>query len=147
VAVRRLVGAKYWEPDESFVQSFNDLAQPIFADNDRPLPVVCFGQWGGQAPETWRRTGKTLDLIYLCGGGVVAHPAGPASGVLAVQHAWQTAVAGVSLEDYAMDHSELGQSLVKFGGAAVKVTEGVTAFRSRNAGHRDRAQRGELESN
>jgi hypothetical protein len=80
------------------------VAQPIFTDNDRPLPVVCSGQWGGQAPETWQRTGKTLDLMYLCGGGVVAHRAGPASGVLAVQQAWQAAVAGVSLEDYAKGH-------------------------------------------
>ena len=115
------IGAKYWEPDESFVRSFNDLAQPIFADNDRPLPVVCSGQWGGQAPETWRRTGRTLDLMYLCGGGLVSHPGGPASGVLAVQQAWQAAVAGVSLEDYAKDHPELAQSLVKFGGRREKV--------------------------
>ena len=62
--------------------------------------------------------------MYLCGGGVVAHPAGPASGILAVQQAWQAAVAGVSLEDYAKDHSELAQSLVKFGGATVKGNSG-----------------------
>jgi 3-oxoisoapionate-4-phosphate decarboxylase len=109
------IGAKYWEPDESFVKSFGDLAQPIFADSDRPLPVVCSGQWGGQAPETWSRTGRTLDLMYLCGGGVVSHPDGPASGVLAVQQAWQAAVAGVPLEEYAKDHPELAQSLAKFG--------------------------------
>ena len=119
------IGAKYWEPDDSFVQSFHDLVQPIFSDKDCPLPVVCSGQWGGQAPETWRRTGRTLDLMYLCGGGVVAHPAGPASGVLAVQQAWQAAVAGVSLEEYAKDHSELAQSLVKFGGTAVKGNSGL----------------------
>jgi ribulose-bisphosphate carboxylase large chain len=117
------IAAKYWEPDESFVKSFNDLAKPLFTDNDRPLPVVCSGQWGGQAPETWRRTGGTLDLMYLCGGGVVSHPGGPASGVLAVQQAWQAAVEGVTLEDYAKHHPELAQSLVKFGGHREKVAE------------------------
>jgi ribulose 1,5-bisphosphate carboxylase large subunit-like protein len=114
------IGAKYWEPDESFVRSFHDLAQPIFADQDRPLPVVCSGKWGGQAPGTWRRTGRTLDLMYLCRGGVVSHPGGPAAGVLAVQQAWQAAVAGVHLEDYAKEHPELAQSLAKFGGRGEK---------------------------
>lgn len=110
------IGAKYWEPDDSFVRSFGDVSRPIFGDGDRPLPVVCSGQWGGQAPETWRRTGKTLDLMYLCGGGVVAHPSGPAAGVRAVRQAWEAAAAEIPLETYAQTHPELAQSLAKFGG-------------------------------
>ena len=54
---------------------------PLFDTADCPLPVVGSGQWGGQAPETFRRTGQTLDLLYLCGGGIVSHPGGPAAGV------------------------------------------------------------------
>ena len=45
------IRAKYWEPDESFVRSFFDCMTPIFSPADRPLPVVCSGQWGGQAVE------------------------------------------------------------------------------------------------
>ena len=56
------IGAKYWEPDESFVRSFRALQQPLFSQNDRPLPVAGSGQWGGQAPETFARTGRTQDL-------------------------------------------------------------------------------------
>ena len=41
------------------------------------MPVVSSGQWGGQAPETFRQT-KTLDVMYLAGGGIIAHPGGPA---------------------------------------------------------------------
>jgi 3-oxoisoapionate-4-phosphate decarboxylase len=111
------IGAKYWEPDDSFVRSFHALREPLFSPGDRPLPVAGSGQWGGQAPETFARTGRTQDLMYLCGGGVVSHPGGPASGVRAVRQAWEAAVAGIPLETYARDHHELAQSIARFGGA------------------------------
>ena len=111
------IGAKYWEPDDSFVRSFEALRQPLFSPSDRPLPVAGSGQWGGQAPETFARTGRTQDLLYLCGGGVVSHPGGPAAGVRVVRQAWEAAVAGIPLEAYARDHRELAQSIAKFGGA------------------------------
>ncbi len=109
------IGSKYWEPDDSFVRSFKAVSTPLFSPQDCPMPVVCSGQWGGQAPETYARTGRTLDLLYLCGGGIVSHPSGPAAGVVAVQQAWQAAVEGIPLETYARTHSELKQSIEKFG--------------------------------
>lgn len=109
------IRAKYWEPDESFVRSFHDVMTPIFDPADRPLPVVCSGQWGGQAVETYDRTGRTLDLMYLGGGGIHGHPQGPAAGVRAIRQAWEAAEAGVSLAAYARDHAELAASLEKFG--------------------------------
>ncbi len=111
------IGAKYWEPDDSFVRSFEALRESLFSPRDRPLPVAGSGQWGGQAPETFARTGRTQDLLYLCGGGVVSHPGGPAAGVRAVKQAWEAAVAGIPLDVYARDHRELAQSIAKFGGA------------------------------
>jgi ribulose-bisphosphate carboxylase large chain len=112
------IGAKYWEPDESFVRSFQACRTPLFSDADRPLPVVGSGQWGGQAPETYARTGQTIDLLYLCGGGIVGHPGGVGAGVRAVRQAWEATVAGIPLETYAADHPELAQSLAKFGASA-----------------------------
>lgn len=109
------IGAKYWEPDDSFVQSFHDCMTPIFSDADRPLPVVCSGQWGGQAVETYRRTGQTLDLMYLGGGGIHGHPMGPAAGIRAIRQAWEAAEYGLELADYAKVHPELAASLKKFG--------------------------------
>ena len=109
------IRVKYWEPDDSFVRSFAAVTTPLFSPQDRAMPVVCSGQWGGQAPDTFARTGGTTDLMYLCGGGVVSHPGGPAAGVKAVQQAWAATVAGVPLEVYAREHRELAQSLAKFG--------------------------------
>ncbi|KQV34510.1 3-oxo-isoapionate-4-phosphate decarboxylase OiaX [Rhizobium sp. Root1204] len=112
------IGVKYWEPDDSFVESFKAVTTPLFDQSDCALPVAGSGQWGGQAPETYRRTGRTTDLLYLCGGGIVSHPNGPAAGVHAVQQAWQAAVADIPLETYAKDHPELAASIQKFGSAS-----------------------------
>ncbi|GGD98094.1 ribulose-bisphosphate carboxylase [Aureimonas endophytica] len=108
------IRVKYWEPDESFVRSFKALQQPIFSPDDRPLPVVGSGQWGGQAPDTYAATGGSTDLLYLCGGGVVSHPGGPAAGVRAVRQAWEAAVAGIDLGIYATDHPDLARAIEKF---------------------------------
>lgn len=109
------IRAKYWEPDESFVRSFKDVMTPMFSDADRPLPVVGSGQWGGQAVDTFRQTGRTLDLMYLAGGGVHGHPMGIAAGVKAIRQAWDSADADIELADYAKDHPELAASLAKWG--------------------------------
>jgi ribulose-bisphosphate carboxylase large chain len=109
------IRAKYWEPDESFVRSFHDCMTPIFSEADRPLPVVCSGQWGGQAVETYERTGRTLDLMYLGGGGIHGHPMGPAAGVAATRQAWDAAAAGISLEQQAQAHPELAAAIARFG--------------------------------
>jgi ribulose 1,5-bisphosphate carboxylase large subunit-like protein len=108
------IRVKYWEPNDSFVKSFEAVSTPLFSKDDCPLPVVGSGQWGGQAPETYARTGQSTDLLYLCGGGIVSHPGGAGAGVRAVKQAWEATVAGITLEEYAKDHPELAQSLEKF---------------------------------
>jgi len=108
------IASKYWEPDDSFIRSFKAVTTPMFSPEDCALPVACSGQWGGQAPETYRRTGRTVDLLYLCGGGIVSHPDGPGAGVRAVTQAWQAAVEGIPLPEFAKDHAELARSIEKF---------------------------------
>ncbi|WP_419759858.1 3-oxo-isoapionate-4-phosphate decarboxylase OiaX [Acidisoma sp.] len=109
------IGAKYWEPDDSFVRSFHDCMTPLLDESDRALPVIGSGQWGGQAPETFARNGGSVDLLYLGGGGIMGHPGGPGAGVRAITQAWEAAVAGIALEEHARDHRELAQSIEAFG--------------------------------
>jgi ribulose-bisphosphate carboxylase large chain len=104
---------KFWEPDDSVVRSIKALLTPMFGDY-RAMPVVSSGQWGGQAPETYRLT-QTLDLMYLAGGGIMAHPSGPAAGLRGMQQAWEAAIKGVPLHEYALTHPELRQTIDKFG--------------------------------
>ncbi len=120
----RLVGAdqlhvnglanKFWEPDDSVIRSIKACMTPMFRADDTALPVVSSGQWGGQAPDTLRAT-QTTDLLYLAGGGILAHPLGPAAGVLSLQQAWEAAIAGIPLGTYALEHPELRATLAKFG--------------------------------
>ncbi len=105
---------KFWESDDSVVKSIKTCLTPMFGKDDRVVPVISSGQWGGQAPETYQRT-RTVDVMYLAGGGIMAHPGGPAAGLTAIRQAWEAAVEGVPLEKYAEDHLELMRSLEKFG--------------------------------
>jgi ribulose-bisphosphate carboxylase large chain len=105
---------KFWESDDSVVRSIEACLSP-FLGGYSILPVVSSGQWGGQAPETYRRT-KTVDLLYMAGGGIMAHPDGPAGGVTALRQAWQAAVDGLSVEEAAGKYPEFAKSVKKFGG-------------------------------
>ncbi|OQP59801.1 ribulose-bisphosphate carboxylase large subunit family protein [Niastella populi] len=104
---------KFWESDDSVVASIKACLQPFY-DHESLLPVVSSGQWGGQAPETWRRT-HTTDLLYMAGGGIMAHPMGAAAGVVALQQAWQAAVDGLSVEEAAAKYKEFAESVKQFG--------------------------------
>ena len=106
---------KFWESDDSVVRSIQCCLSP-FLKNTSVLPVVSSGQWGGQAFETYRRT-QTTDLLYMAGGGIMAHPFGPEGGVKALHQAWDAAVKGYSLEEAARMHPEFGASVEKFGKA------------------------------
>jgi ribulose-bisphosphate carboxylase large chain len=131
------IANKFWESDDSVVRSMEACARPLFArrgcvrenaaDTDLPcshehrhefsvLPVVSSGQWGGQACETYRRT-KTVDLLYMAGGGIAAHPDGPAAGVRSLQKWWEAAVEGLTMEQAAAKYPELQKSVEKFGKA------------------------------
>jgi len=104
---------KFWESDDSVVRSIEACQKPLFGGYS-VLPVVSSGQWGGQAPETYKRT-QTLDLLYMAGGGIMAHPGGPAAGVTALHQAWQGAVQGLTVTETASKYPEFALSVDKFG--------------------------------
>jgi ribulose-bisphosphate carboxylase large chain len=104
---------KFWESDDSVVASIEACLTKMF-DHKTVLPVVSSGQWGGQAFETYRRT-KAVDLLYMAGGGIMAHPMGAAAGVVALQQAWKAAVDGLTLEEAAKQYKEFAAAVEKFG--------------------------------
>lgn len=105
---------KFWESDDSVVSSIEACLTPLF-EQPNVLPVVSSGQWGGQAFETWRRT-QTTDLLYMAGGGIMAHPMGPAAGVTALRQAWQAAVDGLDSQQAQTIYPEFAKAVEKFGG-------------------------------
>jgi ribulose-bisphosphate carboxylase large chain len=95
------------------VRSIEACLAPL-RGGDPILPVVSSGQWGGQALETYRRTGS-VDLLYLAGGGILAHPDGPAAGARALRTWWDAAVERLSLDQAIRKYPELATSLATFG--------------------------------
>jgi ribulose-bisphosphate carboxylase large chain len=78
------------------------------------MAVLSSGQWAGQAVDTYEAIGN-MDLMYLCGGGIVSHPSGMTAGVKSLQQAWSAAASGISLANYAQGHTELREALDFFG--------------------------------
>src|SRR5882724_2433981 len=94
---------KFCESDESVIASARECLTPMFTGAGRGceiMPVFSSGQSARQAPDTFRALGST-DLIYACGGGIMAHPGGVAAGVRSLQQAWEAALEGVPLAQYA----------------------------------------------
>jgi len=105
---------KFWEPDDSVVKSARGVLTPLFEDKPMvAMPVLSSAQWAGQAADSYARI-QSLDVMYVCGAGIIAHPSGVAAGVKSVQQAWQAAAEGISLEAYAKDHTELAQALAHY---------------------------------
>lgn len=107
---------KFSEEDDSVIASARACLAPLFPDKPCPImPVFSSGQTVRQAPGTWQALGST-DLIFAAGGGIMAHPAGPAAGVAALREAWEAAVGGVPLADHARTRPALAQALEAYGG-------------------------------
>ena len=107
---------KFCEDDASVIASARECLTPMFPaplPGCEIVPVFSSGQSAAQAPDTYRALGST-DLIYACGGGLVAHPDGIAAGVRSLHQAWEAAVSGVPLDNYARTHPELRHALRKF---------------------------------
>lgn len=109
---------KFCEENDSVIASARECLTPMF-DPPHPgceiMPVFSSGQSARQAAPTFAALGS-VDCIFAAGGGILAHPAGPAAGVRALRQAWDAAVAGVAVSDAARDAPELAAALGAFGG-------------------------------
>lgn len=104
---------KFCESDESVIASARECLKPMLGGYT-VLPVFSSGQWAGQAPDTYAALGS-LDLLYLAGGGIMAHPDGPVAGVASLREGWEAALAGIPLEEYARTHPALRGALAMYG--------------------------------
>lgn len=83
------------------------------ADGDGVMPVFSSGQWAGTLPTTYAAL-KSPDMIFLAGGGILAHPDGPRAGLASMQQAWDAVRAGTSLDAYAHKAPALQRALAFF---------------------------------
>jgi ribulose-bisphosphate carboxylase large chain len=107
---------KFSQADQEVIDSTRScLTRLDEARDDRVLPVLSSGQWSGTVPATWTAI-KTDDVAFMSGGGILAHPDGPAAGVKSIRQAWDAARADVLLTEYAREAPELARALNFFGG-------------------------------
>jgi ribulose-bisphosphate carboxylase large chain len=102
---------KFSEPDDSVIESARACLTPMFETKSCVvMPVFSSGQSAKQAAGTLSALGRP-DLIFAAGGGIMAHPDGPAAGVRALKEAFEAAMAGIPAETYAADHPPLRAAL------------------------------------
>jgi ribulose-bisphosphate carboxylase large chain len=109
---------KFSQPDREVIASAHDCLAPL-ADStdsaDRVMPAFSSGQWAGTMPATLAAV-PSGELLFMAGGGILAHPGGPRAGVASLRQAWQAAAAGQTLADAAREAPELRDALAFFGG-------------------------------
>lgn len=106
---------KFSQPDGEVIASAQDCYTPLTPEiDDRVMPAFSSGQWAGTVPATWAAV-QSDDLLFMSGGGILAHPGGAAAGVASIRQAWAAARAGVALSEYARQAPELAAALAFFG--------------------------------
>jgi ribulose-bisphosphate carboxylase large chain len=106
---------KFAQADEEVISSAQDCLAPLTdGADDRVLPAFSSGQWAGTVPATWAAV-QTDDLLFMSGGGILAHPDGAAAGVRSIRQAWAAARAGIPLQEQARQAPELARALAFFG--------------------------------
>lgn len=112
------LAGKFAQSDAEVIESARDCATPLTAKyDDAVLPAFSSGQWAGTVPATFDAV-RSTDLLFMSGGGILAHPDGPSAGVTSVRQAWAAVQAGTPLAVYAEHMPELRHALTFFGGRA-----------------------------
>ncbi len=106
---------KFSQTDEEVIASAHDTLSPLCEGlDDRVLPAFSNGQWAGTVPATWDSI-RSNDLLFMSGGGILAHPDGPAAGVASLQQAWDAVQLGETLAQRARHATELRRAIAFFG--------------------------------
>ena len=111
------LNGKFSEFNDEVVDSARACLAPLAEDgsvDDRVMPVFSNGQWAGTVRPTFDAISSS-DVIFLSGGGILAHPDGAAAGVASLRQAWEAARAGIALDDYAKDAPELRRAIAFYG--------------------------------
>ncbi|MBI1179639.1 MAG: ribulose 1,5-bisphosphate carboxylase [Alphaproteobacteria bacterium] len=102
---------KFAEEDASVIASARSCFEPFVEGASMvAMPVFSSGQTVRQVHGTFAALGRA-DLIHASGGGILAHPGGPAAGVGALRRAWAAAMAGEALEDAAREDRALADAM------------------------------------
>ena len=112
------IGGKFVDAADEVESAARRCIAPLAANgtdaDDRVMPAFSSGQWAGTLPRTFEAVGSA-DFLFMAGGGILAHPGGPAAGVQSLRQAWDAVAAGQSLQAWTSKAPELGAALEFFG--------------------------------
>ncbi|MBL8363521.1 MAG: ribulose 1,5-bisphosphate carboxylase [Rubrivivax sp.] len=95
------LAGKFAQDDDEVRTSARDCLTPLADPADRAdtvLPAFSSGQWAGTLPMTLDAVPEG-DLLFMAGGGILAHPMGAAAGVQSLRQAADAWAAGRALDD------------------------------------------------
>jgi ribulose-bisphosphate carboxylase large chain len=105
---------KFAQTDDEVITSARDCLTPLAEGiDDIVLPAFSSGQSAATVQATWDALGHS-DLLFMAGGGVLAHPMGPTAGALSIKQAWSAVAAGESVAQAATRQPELQAALSAF---------------------------------
>ena len=109
------IGGKFVDSAEEVTEAARACLAPLSegGPDDRVMPAFSSGQWAGTLPRTYEAAGGQ-DFMFMCGGGILAHPDGPAAGVASLHEAQEAIVAGQALSE-TWDRPALAAALGFFG--------------------------------
>lgn len=107
------MGGKFSDLDEDVTDAARHCLTPL-SSVDEVMPVFSSGQWAGTLPHTLSQIGSD-DLMFLCGGGIMAHPDGPTAGLDSLRQAHRALTEGQSLQSAALTQPALAAALATFG--------------------------------
>ena len=111
------IGGKFVDTAEEVTEATRACLSPLSegGPDDRVMPAFSSGQWAGTLPATLEAA-QGPELMFMCGGGILAHPEGPEAGVASLREAYDTLRDGDTLEDGARTRPNLAAALRFFGG-------------------------------
>ena len=111
------LAGKFAQNDQEVRDSALACLKPLADARDKSdvvMPAFSSGQWAGTLPLTLDVV-PNGDVLFMCGGGILAHPQGVAAGVASIRQAWQAWREGRSLVEAAKSSSILQSAIDTFG--------------------------------
>lgn len=112
------IGGKFSDATEEVEDAARRCLTPLAADStdisDLVMPAFSSGQWAGTLPVTAKAAGSA-DFMFMAGGGILAHPDGPAAGVRSLRQAWGALSSGEELDLASVAYRDLARAIEFFG--------------------------------
>ena len=106
-------GERMKTPENEVLLNIQECFKPL-GHLKKTLPVPAGSQWAGSTAMIYEKL-RTVDFGIVPGRGVFNHPMGPKAGATSLRQGWEAVQKGLTLEEYARNHSELRVAIEAFG--------------------------------